>query len=62
MEAIPDVPESVEIQCARTEFIVSKVIDQVADDAEECPKTEVSSINIAQHPAKGVGRNVLSAF
>ena len=31
MEAIPDVPEEIEIQLERTEFIVRKVIDQVGD-------------------------------
>ncbi len=32
MAAIPDIPEEIEIQLARTDFIVSKVIDKVADD------------------------------
>jgi hypothetical protein len=32
MGIIPDVPEEIEIQLARTEFITSKIIDKVADD------------------------------
>lgn len=32
MEAIPDVPEDIDIQLQRTEFIVKKLIDKVADD------------------------------
>lgn len=32
MEAIPDVPEDIEIQLQRTEFIVDKLIDKVADN------------------------------
>jgi hypothetical protein len=32
MDAIPDVPEEIKIQAERTEFIVRKLIDKVADD------------------------------
>ncbi len=32
MELIPDIPEEIDIQLARTEFITSKLIDKVADD------------------------------
>jgi len=32
MAVIPDVPADIELQQARTSFLVSKVIDRVADD------------------------------
>ncbi len=32
MALVPDLPEEINIQLARTEFIVSKVINKVADD------------------------------
>ncbi len=32
MALVPDMPEEIGIQLARTEFIVSKVINKVADD------------------------------
>ncbi len=32
MALIPDVPEEIDIQLSRTEFITSKLIDKVADD------------------------------
>jgi hypothetical protein len=35
MAVIPDVPEEIEIQEKRQEFIVGKVIDQIADDIDE---------------------------
>ena len=38
MAIIPDVPEEIEIQFERTDFIVRNVIDKVADDnCEDVP-------------------------
>ena len=34
-EIIPDTPEEVEIQLARQDFMVSKVIEEIPDDVEE---------------------------
>lgn len=34
MEIIPDVPEEIEVQLQRTEFIVDKLIDKVKDDED----------------------------
>lgn len=35
MAIIPDVPEEIEIQLQRTEFITKKLIDRVSDDNDE---------------------------
>eukprot|EP01031_Cornospumella_fuschlensis_P027354 gene27354-33040_t len=35
MAAIPDIPEEIEIQQARTTFIVDKLVDKVADDVDD---------------------------
>ena len=35
MEAIPDVPEEIEIQLQREEFIVRKLIDKVGDELND---------------------------
>ena len=35
MEAIPDVPEEIEIQLQREEFIVRKLIDKVGDEMND---------------------------
>ncbi len=32
MAVIPDIPEEIDIQLSRTEFITSKLIDKIADD------------------------------
>ncbi len=32
MTAVPDIPEEIDIQLARTDFIVSKIINKVGDD------------------------------
>lgn len=43
MELIPDVPEAVEIQLQRQEFVVCKLIDQVADESEVSPAKAVAA-------------------
>lgn len=35
MAAIPDIPEEIEIQQARNQFIVDKLVDKVADDIDD---------------------------
>eukprot|EP00607_Mallomonas_marina_P002350 CAMPEP_0182425280 /NCGR_PEP_ID=MMETSP1167-20130531/11642_1 /TAXON_ID=2988 /ORGANISM="Mallomonas Sp, Strain CCMP3275" /LENGTH=733 /DNA_ID=CAMNT_0024605807 /DNA_START=65 /DNA_END=2266 /DNA_ORIENTATION=- len=45
MEAIPDIPKEVEVQTARNQFIVTKIVEKVADDAKAV-KTHVQEVNI----------------
>ncbi|KAJ1398888.1 hypothetical protein B484DRAFT_406500 [Ochromonadaceae sp. CCMP2298] len=47
MEVIPDIPEEVVIQQARTEFIDRKLIDLVADDVIHNP--ELSDFELVIH-------------
>lgn len=45
MEAIPDVPEYIEIQLQRANFIVGKLIDQLGD--EKMSELNMSSLDSA---------------
>jgi hypothetical protein len=53
MEAIPDVPEEIEIQLERTEFIVRKVIDQVGDDNNEDAPGSDEPVSFKKYPSDG---------
>ncbi len=54
MAAIPDIPEEILIQQDRQKFIVSKLIDKIADDDNESVKTEiVEVINFEEYPKFG---------
>lgn len=50
MEAIPDIPEEIDIQLQRTEFIVRKLIDQVADDNEPNVSGTEKIVNFEKYP------------
>lgn len=53
MEAIPDCPEEIDIQLQRTEFIVRKLIDRVADDADEDVAGQDEKMEIHKHSPEG---------
>jgi hypothetical protein len=53
MAAIPDVPEEIEIQLERTEFITRKVIDQVADDNNEDVPGSEEPVSFKKYPTEG---------
>lgn len=50
MAAIPDVPESVEIQLTRTAFLVDKFVDLVPDDVKETDLTIENSNELQSYP------------
>jgi hypothetical protein len=53
MEAIPDIPEEVIIQHKRSDFIVSKVIDKIADDlTSEIPNSE--PLELREYPTESI--------
>ena len=56
MEAIPDVPEEIDIQLQRTEFITTKLIDKVADEENEDVVGVQEEVPIHQHALAGTGR------
>lgn len=49
MEAIPDIPEEIEIQLLRSEFISRKLIDKVADDVSEDAQGQDAELIVHQH-------------
>ena len=54
MAAIPDVPEEIEIQNRRCEFIVEKLIEQVADDNDvDVTPPEGDSLQLQPNPLGG---------
>lgn len=53
MAVIPDIPEEIEIQEKRQEFIVGKVIDQIADDIDEDVPVADSVFEFQQYKAGG---------
>lgn len=53
MEAIPDCPEEIDIQLQRTEFIARKLIDRVADDADEDVAGQEDKLPIHKHAPDG---------
>lgn len=65
---IPDVPDEVEIQLARSQFIRSKIIDRIVDDdygikdlleEDEAPRQEVrQSMHISEPAANGCCKNI----
>ena len=62
MEAIPDVPEEIDIQLQRIEFIQRKLIDKVADDHDEDVRGEdQDNIVIHKHSPHGHGVGGLEA-
>ena len=52
--AIPDVPERVEVQLKRADFINSKIIDRVADDDDEITHTETKGDTTVKGKDDGV--------
>ncbi len=56
MAIIPDVPEEIEIQLQRTEFVVRKVIDQVADDNNEDVVGGDDPVDFQQYPLEVGGK------
>lgn len=53
MEAIPDVPEAIEIQLERTAFITRKLIDRVADDGGNDVEGSGDALEIKEYPDFG---------
>lgn len=53
MEAIPDIPEEIEIQLERTDFIVRKLIDKVGDDIEDDIVGEDLKYEFQEYPLVG---------
>lgn len=51
MVAIPDKVDSVEIQEARTEFLASKLIDQIADDVTDWTNSHDRQVKVQRHPS-----------
>jgi len=50
MIAIPDIPEEIEIQLARMAFVVSKLIDRVADDDDADEEGIEEPLEIQEYP------------
>ena len=62
MEAIPDVPEEIDIQLERTEFITRKLIDKVADDDATDTQGSDEPLDIKDYPDfGGVYKNEIAA-
>jgi hypothetical protein len=57
MEAIPDIPEEIDIQLQRTEFIERKLIDKVGDDHDDDVVGEEASLEIHLHSLGAGVRN-----
>jgi hypothetical protein len=55
MEAIPDVPEEIDIQLMRTEFISRKLIDKVGDDVNEDVALQSADLVVHKHHYSGSG-------
>ena len=54
MAFIPDVPEEIDIQLKRNEFIVEKLIEQVADDNDaDIIPPEGCNLNLQKYPLEG---------
>lgn len=53
MAAIPDIPEEIEIQEKRQEFIIGKAIDQISDDIDEEVKTTEEPVVIKEYRSGG---------
>ena len=54
MASIPDVPEEIDIQLKRNEFIVEKLIEQVADDNDnDIIPPEGDILNLKPYPLGG---------
>lgn len=53
MEAIPDVPERINIQLERTAFIRRKLIDRVADDDGTDESCHTAALEIQEYPDFG---------
>jgi hypothetical protein len=53
MEAIPDIPHSIQIQLERTAFITRKLIDRVADDNESDEAGHLAPLEIQEYPDFG---------
>ncbi len=53
MEAIPDIPEHINVQLERTAFITRKLIDRVADDNAEDEAGADGALEIKEYPDFG---------
>ena len=53
MAVIPDVPEEIDIQLDRTDFITRKLIDKVADDDDEDVEGTQAELEIKEYPDFG---------
>lgn len=55
MEAIPDIPEEIDIQLERTDFITSRLIDKLGaeDSKSDDMKISLESLEINQYPDYG---------
>jgi hypothetical protein len=53
MEAIPDVPEEIDIQLKRTEFIVDKLIDKVEDEDDSDITADQVEVPFQPYPLIG---------
>lgn len=52
MAAIPDVPEVIELQSARRDFIATKVIDLVSDDPDDDVVKDHEELCFQEYPEK----------
>lgn len=53
MAIIPDIPEEIDIQLQRTEFIVRKLIDKVADEDDADIFKDVRELAFEEYPLIG---------
>jgi len=53
MAIIPDIPEEIDIQLQRTEFITRKLIDKVADEDDEDLFKDGGTLAFQEYPLKG---------
>ncbi len=53
MAIIPDIPEEIDIQLQRTEFITRKLIDKVADEDDEDLFKDGGTLEFQEYPLKG---------
>lgn len=53
MAIIPDIPEEIDIQLQRTDFIVRKLIDKVGDDNDGDIFKDVGEVQFQEYPLKG---------
>jgi hypothetical protein len=62
MAVIPDVPEEIGIQLARTEFITSKLVDKVADDDNsDVPPGTDAAIEFQSYPVDVGGEYIVKS-